>query len=836
MKLALCAAAAGSLLALTAVFAQQAPPELRLNEREYFEMPGANVMVFQDIYPEGHQGGVNLIQHGVRVASNGDLRLGPTPGQWAPIPKQNKRVVNRDGNEITVWLSYPDESRNRKGFNPIDYPDLKLSYRVRVHGEGASVRVTVDLDQPLPSEWVGKAGFNIELYPGALFGKTWYLGGHSGIFARQADGPDQRDASGDVEPVPLAAGPRLSVAPETDLQRLTIESRTGDLQLLDARTKHNNGWFVVRSLVPAGATTGAIDWLITPHAVPGWKSQPVVHVSQIGYHPKQSKVAIIELDASETAAETVHVRRVAENGGFEEALAGQPTAWGKFLRYSYFKFDFSAVTRPGMYVVEYGKVRSEPFQIAADVFKRHVWQPTVEYFLPAQMCHMRVEEQYKVWHGLCHMDDARMAPVNLNHFDGYLQGPSTLTKYRSGETIPGLNAGGWHDAGDDDFRIESQADEVFILASAYESFGVNYDDTTIDQTKHLVRIHQPDGKPDLLQQVEHGVLTILGGYKSMGRFYRGIITPTLEEYVILGDTANVTDNLFYDPNLKAGEKTGTHSAVPDDRWVFTEENASHEYKGIAALAIAGRVLKTYNPELAQECVAAAEQLWQVNRNPKQGFADRVAAAAQLWLTTKKPAYGQFLLDSRKDIVTRIDATGWAIAPVIDMIQDASFVAEIRDAVKASFARVEERQRKESPFGVPYRPLIWGAGWDIQRFGVQQYYLHHAFPDIVSAEYMLNALNFVLGVHPGSNTASFASGVGAHSMTVAYGFNRADWTYIPGGVTSGTALIRPDYPELKDFPYLWQQGEYVMGGGATNFMFLVLAADQVLGEPAVAAAR
>ena len=134
---------------------------------------------------------------------------------------------------------------------------------------------------------------------------------------------------------------------------------------------------------------------------------------------------------------------------------------------------------------------------------------------------------------------------------------------------------------------------------------------------------------------------------------------------------------------------------------------------------------------------------------------------------------------------------------------------------------------KTPYGVPYEPVIWGAGWGIQRFGVDQYYLHRAFPDVVSAEYLLNALNFVLGVHPGRNPASFASGVGARSMTTAYGFNRADWSYIPGGVVSGTALIRPDLPELKDFPFLWQQAEYVLGGGATNFMFLVLAADQVL---------
>ena len=59
-----------------------------------------------------------------------------------------------------------------------------------------------------------------------------------------------------------------------------------------------------------------------------------------------------------------------------------------------------------------------------------------------------------------------------------------------------------------------------------------------------------------------------------------------------------------------------------------------------------------------------------------------------------------------------------------------------------------------------------------------------------------------------------------------GFNRADWTYIPGGVVSGTALIRPDLPELKVWPFFWQQTEYVMGGGETNYMFLALAADRL----------
>jgi len=53
------------------------------------------------------------------------------------------------------------------------------------------------------------------------------------------------------------------------------------------------------------------------------------------------------------------------------------------------------------------------------------------------------------------------------------------------------------------------------------------------------------------------------------------------------------------------------------------------------------------------------------------------------------------------------------------------------------------------------------------------------------------------------------------------------SYIPGGVVSGTALIRPDFPELLTFPFLWQQVEYVMGGGSSHYMFLVLAAQQLL---------
>ncbi len=803
--------------------------KLTINQDEYFEMPGLNVMVFYDIYPEGHQGAVGIIQNGTRVATNGDLRLEPTPGQWQPIPKVGEREVISENNEIRVKLTYPDENRNRKGFNPIYYPDLDFSYYVRVIGEGDNFRIIVDLDEPLPEKWIGKVGFNLELFPGLLFGKTWYMDSQSGLFPLQANGPMQKDADGNWQAYPLSTGKKLTIAPDVPEQTMVITSLKSDLQLLDGRFYHNNGWFVVRSEVPAGATKNAIEWLVEPNVVDGFKQKPVVHVSQVGYHTQQQKIASIELDKTETSIAKAELLRMSENGGYETIKTATPEKWGKYLRFNYYQFDFSDVKKPGIYQVQYQDYKTEPFRIGEEVYERHVWQPTLEYFLPVQMCHMRINEGYRVWHDLCHMDDALMAPVDTNHFDGYFQGPSTLTEYEPLEQVPGINTGGWHDAGDYDLRVESQAGTVWTLAMAYEQFGVDWDQTTVDQKNNLVEIHLPDGKPDVLQQVEHGVLTILGGYENLGRLYRGIICNSLRQYVMLGDASAMTDGLKYNPELDKNEKTGTESGKLDDRLVFTEENAGHEYSAVEGLAAAARVLKGYNDELATKSLQAAEEIYAMDReDSRRGASSKIAAAVELYLTTGNEKYMNDLVEMQDQIVRGIGNSGWTVARIFNKSKNEDFKTALKPAFEKLKADLEEKQ-KENPFGVPYNIRIWGDGWGIQRLGLQQYFLHQNLPELFKTDLLYNALNFMLGNHPGENTSSFASGVGSRSVTEAYGVNRADRSFIPGGVVSGTGIIRPDFPELKEWPYFWQQTEYVMGGGATNFMFLVLAADNLLKE-------
>ena len=799
---------------------------LALNDLEYLEMPGLNVMLAHDFYPEGHQGGVSIIQNGLRVATNGDLRLEPTPGQWQPIPKVGKRQVDMDKEEIWVDMSYPDSSKHRKGFNPLYYPDLHFKYRLKIKPEGKAFKIIVDLEKPLPDEWIGKVGFNMELFPGILFGKSYYLGEGQGIFTLQANGPMVKDQDGKFQLQPLASGEKLIIAPEYESQRMEIENLDGELELIDGRGEHNNGWFVVRSLVKAGATNGAIQWLISPQALKGWMHKPVIQISQVGYHPAQKKVAVIELDAADKDLKEVNLIKLDRNGKNIQVQKKMASVWGEFLRYNYVKFDFSEIKDEGLYQVKYGEVKSEPFQIGAKIFERHVWQPTLEYYLPVQMCHMRINDRYRVWHDLCHMDDALMAPTDSNHFDGYIQSSSTLTRYTPMDPVPGQNTGGWHDAGDYDLRVESQAGTVQLLVFTLEEFGVQYDQTMIDQNRNLVEMHRPDGINDVIQQIEHGVLTIVGGYEALGRLYRGIICPTLRQYVLLGDASSMTDNLIYDPRLDSGEVIGNRSGIADDRWVFTEENPYRALRVAGGLASAARVLNDYKPELARKCIAIAEELWNINQDAKP--MQKLQAATELALTTNHEQYLLFFSENREVLLENIDRTGWLLGRVLSKIKNDSFRNSITEAIVTLRDKIED-ERKENPYGVPYKPNIWGAGWGIQRFGVEQYFLHTRFPEVFPADYMLHSLNFVLGCHPGTNNASFASGIGSKSIKVAYGVNRADWSFIPGGVVSGTALIRPDYPELLEWPFLWQQTEYVMGGGGTNFMFLVLAANHVLNK-------
>jgi endoglucanase len=83
-----------------------------------------------------------------------------------------------------------------------------------------------------------------------------------------------------------------------------------------------------------------------------------------------------------------------------------------------------------------------------------------------------------------------------------------------------------------------------------------------------------------------------------------------------------------------------------------------------------------------------------------------------------------------------------------------------------------------------------------------------------------------GTHPGSNI-SFVSGVGTESQLIAYGMNRADFSFIPGGIVPGVLVLPPDFPENKqNWPFFWGQNEYVITLGS-SYLLLVHAVIDLL---------
>jgi endoglucanase len=790
---------------------------LLINSFDYFDTPGLSVFVFHNVYPEGHQGGVEIIQHDERIATCGDLRLEPTPGQWDPLPKPGNRAVDRSRGEVSV---------------PVHYPGPGIDYQIRVRAEGKAVRIVVDLEKPIPSEWIGKIGFNLELYPPAFFGKAFQMDGAFGVFPRQANGPAERDSFGGIEPLPIASGKNVYIASEDPERRLFVSSAL-PVMLYDGRLTDQNGWFVLRTLVPAGATKNAVEWTVAPHVIPGWKREPVIGFSQVGYHPSAEKRAVIELDPGVRTTERAMLYRIEPDGKKKLAQSGTPSRWGKFLRYEYAIFDFSKVQAPGVYRLVYGEQTTPPFPISGDVYAAGVWQPTLETFLPMQMCHVAVKDGFRTWHGACHLDDALQAPVSHEHFDGYRQGAGTETPYAPLAHVPYLDRGGWHDAGDDDLAAGAQAAAVRTLSLTRETFPKSdTDQTTVLPEDRLVLCHRPDGICDFNQQIAHGVENLLSGYRAAGHSFLGIISNSIGRYVHCGDPSTVSDNRIYDASLDSSVVSCDRSGRPDDRWVFTNRDASLEYQVAAALAAASRVLKPTHPKLADECRTTALHIWATERGrppaefraayvPGNREIQAVHAALELYLTTKDSVYLNFIHENEPLIRKRIDRIGWCMTRIWSDLKPA-----FRDSLLGGFKIYRKNLDKrlaENPYGIPFSGPTWGIGWNLQSYAMEQFFLIRAFPDIFPRENLFRALYWILGCHPASNT-SFISGVGARSLTTAYGFNRADGSYIPGGGASGTALIRPDFPELKEpFPFLWQQAEYVLSGAA-SYLFGILAAE------------
>ena len=784
-----------------------------LNKSSYFERDGVNVLVFTNWYNENFSdskmSGIEVIHHGKRTVTNGDVRLNHTPEQWDPIPKFIKKDVDRESGVIKAWLEYPE-----------------FGYMIKAEPDGEGFRISIHLEEALPESMAGKAGFNMEFLPAAYFGKTYLMDNEPCIVPHYANGSMTKGENGETKPEPLSVGKKLVLAPEDEKRRISVESEN-ELMFFDGRGKAQNGWLVLRSLIPANKAGKVVEWKFTPASVDGWLREPVISYSQVGYHPSQKKEVIIELDENAEMHDEAVLNKLNSDGSLTEVSELSVEAWGKYQRYHYGIADFSFVTEPGLYQVIYGDVQSGTIRVGENVYD-DIWHPTLDIFMPVQMDHVLVNEAYRVWHGASHLDDALQAPVNHEHFDLYAQGPTTDTPYEPGEHIPGLNIGGWYDAGDYDIRTQSQYYTVLNLVHAYEDFNIYRDQTLVEQENRYADLHHPDGKNDILQQIEHGALGLVAQHRAVGHAIPGIIVPSLLQYTHLGDGLTMTDNLIFNPELDSLETDGKYSGTFDDRWAFTSRSTPLNYGSAAALAASARALGKYNPTFAGECLTVAQNVWKYEQGKEPDIfyvgnttggpmvLEELRAAAELLITTEKKQYAERIREMWPDIDERFGYLASNLLPALPFM-DEVFIEKVR--VKAEEYVMElDNLKKTNPFGVTITEGGWAGNGTIIAQAITNFMIYKHFPDLMDREFVFRGLNYIFGCHPDSNI-SFVSGVGISTKKVAYGINRADFSYIHGGIVPGVLMLDPDFPEnMENWPFLWGENEYVITvGGAYIYL-------------------
>ena len=813
--------------------------DLKINALGYFETQGVNVLVYSNLFTGGFNdekdSGIELIHHGVRTSTGGAIRLSNTPEQWDLVPSVSNRKVDSVANSIEVTLRYDEYDFNS---------------RIVVTGKGKSVEISVYLDRPVPKFLEGKAGFNLEFLPSQYWGKTYLMDGRPNLFPRSAvsgsitednsekvkqfngySTSDDRGTGKFIVPLPLETGRTILLAPDTPERMVKITAHDADLMLFDGRLIAQNGWFVVRSLLPAGKTGKVLTWTVEPNAVEGWVRKPNIGFSQVGYIPSQKKVAVIELDKRDKPLAEASLYKVNEDGKTTEAFSANIVSWGDYYKYHYVKFDFSSVRDPGIYYIQYGDNKTNIFLIGNNVYD-NITNATNDIWIPVHMDHIEVNEAYRVWHGEPWKEGPQQAPPNTNHFDMHWQGPTTDTKFKPLETIPGLNIGGWFDAGDYDIETGSHVNAVMSLSRLWELFKPLRDEIFVDRKTRYVDIHRPDGVPDLLQQIEQGTLQLVAQAEVLGHMAQCISNSVLDNYHHLGDAATLSDGLPYNPNLGPYEvaKDGKSSGVKDDRWAFTSRNPGLDLRAVATFLVASRALKGYNDDLSARALKEALRLFKeakelLANQPQRGnpmmamwnAGAEITPNLQLYITTGEKQYADRFEELLWQSLDR--NVNFTISTALEAIpyMDASFKEKLRPYV-VKYKEYINQLSSDNPYGVPIGLGNWAGSGQVVSFGTTNYFANKYFPDIVGIEDVFKETNWIFGCHPYHNY-SLVSSVGARPKAVFYDQNRADFSFIPGTLAPGLLFRLPDHFEnFDDWPFMWGQNEGTIAGNSGYLLF------------------
>ena len=553
--------------------------------------------------------------------------------------------------------------------------------------------------------------------------------------------------------------------------------------------------------------TGDRDTVELFLTLPDIQSPPrrAVRWSRIGYPLAGEKLVMLEWDKGAPRPDDwARLERRGE-GVVKEGVFGETQAV-RHIQGQYAAFTFTEMREPGDYRVAWSGGETGWFPVRENVFTDRLWHPTLDYFIPFEMCHAAVALGDTVAHGdavtghpECHRDDGARVAANHGGPDGFVSYEVEGTPYSAGEHVE-CALGGWHDAGDYDLNVPAQAYVTWMLALAYEEFGLDRDVAEVNARARTFSQGTSDGVPDVVQQVEHGALWLLGMQQPDGRVYNGICAEDAQRP---GELGKVTDG-----------RPGTG----DERLVYVDYHADCQLNFAIAMAAASRALAEHRPDLARRCRTAAVVAFDYfqghdevyrrgsytagNVKGNERDASVIAAAAELYLTTRDEQYVAVIDDlapSLSDLkldwpLPRQTGTGGFryVPPFLARIYPELPEGDAKAAVLETCRRAA--QKKADQTGVRPWPFLWyhfgqwgNTGTSTART-FDTYWLSQVAPDVLPPQSVLRNMLWVFGLHPAGDT-TFVTGLGypepqhlySSHLHALYGTAPAS---VPGAVVPG----------------------------------------------------
>ena len=119
---------------------------MKVTDKDYLDTQGFSVFLYDSTYHpvfvDQKNTAMEMILHGQRIATNGDVRLMPTPEQWDLVATLKGRQPDKANNRLTANLAFPT---------------FDLSYTLEVAAEPGGVRGQHQSRQAAAGE-TGRAG------------------------------------------------------------------------------------------------------------------------------------------------------------------------------------------------------------------------------------------------------------------------------------------------------------------------------------------------------------------------------------------------------------------------------------------------------------------------------------------------------------------------------------------------------------------------------------------------------------------------------------------------------------------------------------------------------